>query len=76
MLMINKSKKHELNFVKILAEDVIKPLLDNFISGKGWINLLKTNAIQSTQNLKKTNNHTCNVCKKVFCSEKTLKNLH
>ena len=68
-LLGNKSKKHDLKFVKIIAEEVIKPMLDNFISGKGWINLVKTSQNKTTQ---KTHTNVCKVCNKVFCTEKNL----
>ena len=34
-IMINKSKRHDVKFVSILAVEIIKPLLDKFISGEG-----------------------------------------
>ena len=40
--MINKSKKHDVKFVEILAMEIIKPLLDQFENGEGWKNLLKS----------------------------------
>ena len=40
-LMINKSRKHEAKFVKMLAVEIIKPMIDKFISGEGWMNIFK-----------------------------------
>ena len=70
-IMINKSKKHDVKFVELLAIDVIKPLLDRFGSGDGWKSFVKTAPNQS-DNLKKV--HNCHICKKGLCTEKNLKN--
>ena len=35
-VMITKSKKHDVKFVKILAIGIIKKMLDKFMSGEGW----------------------------------------
>ena len=67
-VMITKNKKHEAKFVKIIAMDVIKPLLEKFISGEGWVNLVKT----SDKPVEKP--FVCDVCRKGFVSERTLEN--
>ena len=64
--MINKSKKHEAIFVKMLAVEIIKALLDKFISGEGWINICKKNNVQTAM---------CASCNKGFANEKNL-NVH
>ena len=49
-IMINKSQKQEVKFVRFIATDIIKVLLDKFISGEGWNGLLKNiSATDSTQ---------------------------
>ena len=65
-LMINKSKRHDVKFVKILAEEVIKKMVDTFISREGWNSIFK----EPTQLDKKQFN--CHTCKKIFISEKNL----
>ena len=67
-IVTNKCKKHEVKFVKILALEVIQPLLDKFISGEGWTNLLKK--VNLTVTNKKV--HPCKNCNKGFCTEKNL----
>ena len=67
--MISKSKKHDLKFVKILAIEIIKPLLDNFISGEGWVDLLVTLSAKTAGKP-----FQCKLCRKGFVSEKTLNN--
>ena len=39
-LMTTKCKKQDAVFVKLLALDIVKPLLNAFITGEGWKNLL------------------------------------
>jgi len=34
-LLVSKSRNHDFIFVKIISEEVIKPLIDRFISGEG-----------------------------------------
>ena len=46
-LMINKSKKHDAKFVKILAVLIIKRLLDYFISGQSWNTFFEKKSPQS-----------------------------
>ena len=65
-IMINKSKKHDVKFVSILAVEIIKPLLDKFISGEGWKDLFT----KSTSNVQK---HLCKKCDKSFVSVNNLK---
>ena len=62
-IMINKSKKHDVKFVELLAIDVIKPLLGRFGSGEGWKCSVKTDP-----------NHICHICKKGLYTDKNLKN--
>ena len=65
-LMINKSRKHEAKFVKMLALEVIKPLLDAFISGEGWSCLLKTSIGKSSKPF------SCKMCCKGFVNQANL----
>ena len=39
-MMMTKCKKHDALFVKLLALDIVQPLLNAFITGEGWKNLL------------------------------------
>ena len=64
-LMIDKAKKHEAKFVKMLAEVVIRPMLDAFISGEGWSNLFVKNCSKGFN---------CKICDKGFVSQKNLSN--
>ena len=66
-LMVTKSKKNDIKFVKILATEVIKPLIDAFISGKGWNKLL-----ENLETKKKDNKLSCKLCEKKFLTEATL----
>ena len=61
-LLINKSKKHEAIFVRILSKEIIKPLLDNFISGEGWNSLFLKNSATMTNKP-----YICNLCNKGLC---------
>ena len=65
-IMINKSKRHDVKFVKILAEEVIKYLVDTFISGEGWGSIFRKINVQDIKQF------SCIQCKKVFTSEKNL----
>ena len=69
-LSINKAKAKDVKFVKILTNEIVKPLLDNFIEGKG-IESIKSENIEDS---------TCLVCKKQFTSlsyvKIHLKNMH
>ena len=49
-LMITKSKRHDVKFVKILANEIIKKMLDKFMSGEGWDTILTKTAIQDVKN--------------------------
>ena len=65
-VIINKSKKYEARFVKVFAEDVIKLLIDTFISGEGWKGVLKEETRQKGgQKMCK-----CDSCGKSFKLEK------
>ena len=62
--MVCKSREHEDKFVRILANDVIKYLLDTFEATDEWKKLLKFSTFKKPS---------CLTCKKSFCSEKNLK---
>ena len=66
-LMINKSKKHEAKFVKILAVCIIKRLLDSFISGQSWNNFFKKKGSMAFKKPK-----SCESCSKGFLNDMTL----
>ena len=66
-LMINKSKKHDAKFVKILAVLIIKRLLDYFISGQSWNTFFEQ---KSPQTFKKPK--CCVSCTKTFSNDTTL----
>ena len=62
-VMINKSKRHDAKFVKMLAIDIIKRMLDTFIRGEDLEKIFKK------ENRKLFR---CNPCSKTFASEKNL----
>ena len=67
-LVVNRSKESEVKFLDILANDVVKVLLDNFISGEGWAKVLN-----NTQREKETNGRfMCIYCTQIFVSSKNL----
>ena len=68
-LMITKSKRHDVKFVKFLANDIIKKMLDKFMSGEGWDTILTKTAIQDGKK-----QFVCPPCNKGFISEKNLNN--
>ena len=63
-VMICKSREYEIKFVSILANDIVKYLLDNFEKTDGWKNVLEFSSSKKPA---------CQVCKKLFCNEKNLK---
>ena len=65
-LMITKSKKYEAMYVRLLAVEIIKPLIDLFISGEGWNNLFSKSSIRANKPF------VCSVCNKGFATEKNL----
>ena len=68
--MLNKSRKHDVKFVEILAFDVIKQLLDRFGTGDGWnslVNVLTKKVVQTKKS------HHCQFCNKGFCNENNVK---
>ena len=60
-IVINKSKENDVKFVKVLAINVIKNLIDKFISKEGWSKLKSINVIN------------CEKCDKLFSAERYLK---
>ena len=48
-VMMTKCKKHGPLFVKLLAIDIVKPLINAFISGQGWKNLLNQTKSKSVK---------------------------
>ena len=66
-LLVSKSKKHDFKFVKIIAEEVMKPLIDTFISGEGWTTLM----IELPKE-KRTEQFECTRCAKTFVTDTNL----
>ena len=71
--MVNKSKKHEVKFVEMLALDVIKKLIDMFSSDDGWINLFRTVHKFSDKEIQNKKSYFCHFCNNGFCNLKNLK---
>ena len=73
-VIVNKTKKNDVKFAVMLALDVVKPFLDNFIAGEKGNDPFKTTISKAMQKaLGKS--HNCNFCDKTFASERTL-NIH
>ena len=68
-IVASNKKKSDLIFVKILAKDIIKPLIDKFISGEGWINLFS----KVNSNKKVVKENCCIYCDKGFKTDKNLR---
>ena len=66
-IVISKCKKSESKFVETATKDVIIPLLDMFLSGKGWGSIFKPQVAH------KAKEYQCKHCKNKFTSEKNLK---
>ena len=66
-IAINKSKSNDVECVRVLSENIVKPLLDECLSGKGWNNLQSTRLESKDENANK-----CKKCYKLFSSEKYL----
>ena len=69
---VNKSKKFENEFVKMLAVDVIKQLIDRFQPGDGWIDVLSVVTKTSKKEDDKKSFY-CHFCGNGFCNIKNLK---
>ena len=70
-IIVNKTKNHDVKFALSLANEVVKPLLDSFISGESWKSLFKVPLSKTMQKaLGKT--RICDSCEKSFASDKTL----
>ena len=67
-IMVTKSKKHDAKFVRILAAEVFKPLVNSFISGEGWNDILVNGASKT-----KHKQFVCKSCMSSFVTEKNLK---
>ena len=66
-LMVTKCKKQDVLFVKILATEIVKPLVDSFVTGEGW----KTKFLENTKN-KSKDKFNCGKCDKTFNTVKAL----
>ena len=69
-VMVKKIKEYEDRFVKIIATEIVQPILDCFIAGEGSENLFKKTTEKTIGNLKDDN--FCDMCDKYFVSEKNL----
>ena len=68
-ICVTKAKKCDNLYVNVLAKDIIKPLLNSFISGEGWSKL-----VRSVQNQKLAeSNFKCKVCSISFLTSQLLK---
>ena len=67
-VMIKKTKDHEERYVKILAKQIIQPILDCLISGRGLEKLFKEQKKNTSER-----KHSCDICLKSFSSKRYLK---
>ena len=67
-MIVNKSKESDERFFDILNHEVIKTLVDSFISGEGWLKLCSNCPcpLNGSDKLQR------NICLKIFASDKTL----
>ena len=65
-VMVNKHKDSDVKFVTVLAEKVVKPLINQYIEGEEMI-------LGNRTSTKKANKFNCEVCGKTFNSIKGLK---
>ena len=65
-IVVTKCKEENSNCVKLLAESVVRHLIDNSISGKGWSNLRGRGKEQNPK-------VKCSICDKAFSSEQYMK---
>ena len=65
-VMINKHKDRSIKFVTVLAEKIVKPLINQFIKGENM-------TIEKKKSLREENELKCETCGKVFISSKGLK---
>ena len=70
-VMVTKTKDHAVQFAFSLAQEVVKPLLDSFISGQGWTDLFKV-PLSKTMQKAPGKTQICDKCDKRFASDKTL----
>ena len=67
-VLVKKTKEHEERFVKIVAKEIVQPLIDSCISGRG-IESTFMDSLSKASSFKKQ----CEVCEKTFTSQKYLK---
>ena len=70
-VLIKKSKEHDERFVKILAKQIIQPMLNCFISGKN-ISSLFTSDPSKTSAKETKRKKKCNLCIKQFTTKRYL----
>ena len=66
-ILISKSKNHDAKYVSIAALEIVKPLLEKFLSGEGWNKVLANSSSTDARSIK------CTTCEKIFNCEITLK---
>ena len=66
-VLVTKKQKHDAKYAKILATEIVKPLIDSFTSGIGWNKLVRKVAAKPP-----VKPFTCKICGKGFLSGKTL----
>lgn len=59
-MVVNKSKDSDEKFVEFLTQEVVKTLVDSFISGEGWLRLFGN----SPGPLNSSDRFQCNICLK------------
>ena len=67
-VLVKKSKEYEDKYVKIVAKEIIQPLLDCFISGRVSESIFISHSSKAS-----LTNELCEVCEKTFASKKYLK---
>ena len=72
-VMVNKAKKSEKVFAKVLALDVIKPLIDKSLNLLDWNDLLKNTTENEGDELRQVLKLSCNLCDKLTVTSRSLK---
>ena len=68
-MVVNKSKESDEKFTTILALEVIKILVDHFLSGEGWAKIMDDKALKQLEKEKVK----CNLCDKHFATDRNLR---
>ena len=73
VVMVLKSKGSEAKFVVYLAEEIIKPMMENFIEDKNVGDIEEAESSENEDFEKTLEKYKCEVCDKIFKSNKGLK---